>query len=83
MNKVLLRPLFKDAYLKKEKKLEVKKFNVGGFSKVEKRNLLLTPITSALLQARKAPGESELGAVFRSIGKGLESLPSTQLAIRS
>ena len=82
MNKVLLRPLFKDAYLKKEKKLEVKKFNVGGFSKIEKRNLLLTPITSALLQARKAPGEGELGAVFRSIGKGLESLPSTQLAIK-
>lgn len=83
MNKVLLRPLFREAYLKKtEKKLPVKKFNVGGFSKVEKRNLLLTPITSALLQARTMPGESQLGSVFRSIGKGMETLPQTQLAIK-
>ena len=83
MNKVLLRPLFREAYLKKtEKKLPVKKFNVGGFSKVEKRNLLLTPITSALLQARTMPGESQLGSVFRSIGKGMEKLPQTQLAIK-
>ena len=83
MNKVLLRPLFREAYLKKtEKKLPVKKFNVGGFSKVEKRNLLLTPITSALLQARRMPGESQLGSVFRSVGKGMEKLPQTQLAIK-
>jgi hypothetical protein len=82
MNKVLLRPLFREAYLKKTKKLPVKKFNVGGFSKVEKRNLLLTPITSALLQARTMPGESQLGSVFRSIGKGMEKLPQTQLAIK-
>ena len=83
MNKVLLRPLFRNAYLKKsEKKLDVKKFNVGGFSKVEKRNLLLTPITSALLQARKMPGEGELGALARAFGKGIQGLPQTQLAIR-
>ena len=83
MNKVLLRPLFREVYLKKtEKKLPVKKFNVGGFSKVERRNLLLTPITSALLQARTMPGESQLGSVFRSIGKGMEALPQTQLAIK-
>jgi len=83
MNKVLLRPLFKDAYLKKEKKLEVKKFNVGGFSKVERRNLLLTPITSALLQATKRPGEGEFGALARAFGKGIEALPQTQLAIKN
>jgi len=83
MNKVLLRPLFRNAYLKKsEKKLDVKKFNVGGFSKVEKRNLLLTPITSALLQARKMRGEGELGALARAFGKGIQGLPQTQLAIR-
>ena len=83
MNKVLLRPLFRNAYLKKsEEKLDVKKFNVGGFSKVEKRNLLLTPITSALLQARKMPGEGELGALARAFGKGIQGLPQTQLAIR-
>ena len=83
MNKVLLRPLFRNAYLKKsEDKLKVKKFNVGGFSKVEKRNLLLTPITSALLQARKMPGEGELGALARAFGKGIQGLPQTQLAIR-
>lgn len=82
MNKVLLRPLFRNAYLKSKEKLEVKKFNVGGFSRVEKRNLLLTPITSALLQARKMPGESELGALARSFGKGLEALPQTQIQIK-
>jgi len=76
MNKVLMRPLFKDAYLKKEKKLEVKKFKVGGLSEVERRNLLLTPITSALLQARKAPGESELGALARTLGQGMAQVPT-------
>jgi len=76
MNKVLLRPLFRDKYLNKEKKLEVKKFNVGGLSNVEKRNLLLTPITSALLQARKAPGESELGALARTLGQGMAAVPT-------
>jgi len=77
MNKVLLRPLFRDAYLKKtEKKLPVKKFNVGGFSKVDKRNLLLTPITSALLQARRLPGESQLGTLARSLGQGMSQIPT-------
>ena len=76
MNKVLLRPLFRDAYLKKEKKLDVKKFKVGGLSEVDRRNLLLTPITSALLQARKAPGESELGALARSLGQGMSQVPT-------
>ena len=71
-----MRPLFKDAYLKKEKKLEVKKFKVGGLSEVERRNLLLTPITSALLQARKAPGESELGALARTLGQGMAQVPT-------
>ena len=82
MNKVLLRPLFKDAYLKKEKKLEVKKFNVGGFSKVERRNLLLTPITSALLQATKRPGEGELGALARAFGKGMKHYHKLNLPLR-
>ena len=76
MDKVLMRPLFRDAYLKQQKKLEVKKFKVGGLSEVERRNLLLTPITSALLQARKAPGESELGALARSLGQGMSQIPT-------
>ena len=71
-----MRPLFRDAYLKQQKKLEVKKFKVGGLSEVERRNLLLTPITSALLQARKAPGESELGALARSLGQGMSQIPT-------
>lgn len=76
MDKVLMRPLFRDAYLKQQKKLEVKKFKVGGLSEVERRNLLLTPITSALLQARKAPGESELGALARTLGQGMSQIPT-------
>ena len=83
MNKVLLRPLFRDAYLKKEKKLDVKKFKVGGLSEVERRNLLLTPITSALLQARKAPGESELGALARTLGQGMAAVPTVASQIAS
>jgi hypothetical protein len=82
MNKVLLRPLFRDAYLKKEKKLDVKKFKVGGLSEVDRRNLLLTPITSALLQARKAPGESELGALARTLGQGMAAVPTVASQIR-
>ena len=78
MNKVLLRPLFKDAYLKKFNKggLAVKKFKVGGISEVDRRNLLLTPITSALLQARKMPGEGELGALARTLGQGMAAVPT-------
>ena len=83
MNKVLMRPLFRKAYLKKQdKNLKVKKFKVGGFSQVEKRNLLLTPITSALLQARTMPGESQLGSLARAFGKGLEPIPALSLQIK-
>lgn len=82
MNKVLMRPLFRDAYLKRNKKLEVKKFKVGGISSVEKRNLMLTPITAALLQARQMPGESRLGSLARAFGQGLTQMPTvaSQLA---
>jgi len=83
MNKVLMRPLFRKAYLKKQdKNLKVEKFKVGGFSQVEKRNLLLTPITSALLQARTMPGESQLGSLARAFGKGLEPIPALSLQIK-
>ncbi len=77
-----MRPLFRDAYLKKNKKLEVKKFKVGGISSVEKRNLMLTPITAALLQARQMPGESRLGSLARAFGQGLTQMPTvaSQLA---
>ena len=76
MNKVLMRPMFRKVYLEKQKKdLEVKKFKVGGLSSVEKRNLLLTPITSALLQARRLPGESTLGSLARTVGQQFQPLP--------
>ena len=83
MNKVLMRPLFRKAYLKKQdKNLKVEKFKVGGFSQTEKRNLLLTPITSALLQARVMPGESQLGSLARAFGKGIEPIPGLSLQIK-
>lgn len=83
MNKVLMRPLFRKAYLKKQdKNLKVEKFKVGGFSQTEKRNLLLTPITSALLQARVMPGESQLGSLARAFGKGIEPIPALSLQIK-
>ena len=77
MNKVLMRPMFRKVYLEKQKKdLEVKKFKVGGLSSIEKRNLLLTPITSALLQARRLPGESTLGSLARTVGQGMAAVPT-------
>ena len=77
-----MRPLFRKAYLAREKTLEVKKFKVGGFSKTERRNLLLTPITSALLQARTMPGESQLGSLARAFGKGIEPIPQIAMNIK-
>ena len=78
-----MRPLFRKAYLKKQdKNLKVEKFKVGGFSQTEKRNLLLTPITSALLQARVMPGESQLGSLARAFGKGIEPIPGLSLQIK-
>ena len=77
MNKVLMRPMFRKVYLEKQKKdLDVKKFKVGGLSSIEKRNLLLTPITSALLQARRLPGESTLGSLARTLGQGMAAVPT-------
>ena len=77
MNKVLMRPMFRKVYLETQKKdLEVKKFKVGGLSSIEKRNLLLTPITSALLQARRLPGESTLGSLARTVGQGMAAVPT-------
>ena len=77
MNKVLMRPMFRKVYLEKQKKdLDVKKFKVGGLSSIEKRNLLLTPITSALLQARRLPGESTLGSLARTVGQGMAAVPT-------
>ena len=78
-----MRPLFRNAYLSKSKKeLQVKKFKVGGFSQTERRNLLLTPITSALLQARTMPGESQLGSLARAFGKGIEPIPQIAMNIK-
>ena len=77
-----MRPLFRKAYLAREKTLKVKKFKVGGFSQSERRNLLLTPITSALLQARTMPGESRLSSLARAFGKGIQPIPQIAMNIK-
>jgi len=82
MNKVLMRPLFRKAYLAREKTANVKKFKVGGFSQTERRNLLLTPITSALLQAKTMPGESQLSSLARAFGKGIQPIPNIAMNIK-
>ena len=77
-----MRPLFRKAYLAREKTANVKKFKVGGFSQTERRNLLLTPITSALLQAKTMPGESQLSSLARAFGKGIQPIPNIAMNIK-
>ena len=90
MNKVLLRPLFKKKYIDYLKKTNsfkkgglasIQKFNVGGLSRAERTNLTLAPFTSALLTAQRRPGESEMSAVARALGRGVGQMGETRKTI--
>jgi len=47
----------------------------------QRRNLMLRPLTSQLLQATRRPGQSEASAVAGALGKGLEGQQDTALEL--
>ena len=47
----------------------------------QRRNLMLRPLTSQLLQATRRPGQSEASAVAGALGRGLESQQDTALEL--
>lgn len=80
MDKVLLRPMFRNRYLKEYK---VKKFNQGGIASLTPREKAIYAATFAgpLLQGRQMQGESRISATLRSLGEGVSALPATMLKL--
>ena len=73
--------------------VSIKKFQVGGavttpkqqegvFSDEERFALLSAPVIGALLEGKTAPGQSNLQALFGSVGKGVSQIPETAIAIK-
>jgi len=61
---------------------EVEKTPKGAFSDQERFALLSAPVIGALLQGKTAPGQSNLQALFGSVGKGVSEMPETAIAIK-
>jgi len=84
----LLKPRMKEGGL-----VSVKKFQEGGavaapkkqegaFTDEQKFALLSAPVIGALLQGKTAPGQTNLEALFGSVGKGVSEIPETAIAIK-
>ena len=85
----LLKPRMKEGGL-----VSIKKYQTGGevkptpkqqegvFSDEEKFALLSAPVIGALLQGKTAPGQSNLQALFGSVGQGVSQIPETAIAIK-
>ena len=78
----LLKPRMKEGGL-----VSIKKFQEGGavkgaFKDEEKFALLAAPVIGELLQGKTAPGQSNLQALFGSVGKGVSQMPEVALQIK-
>ena len=77
--------------------VSIKKFQEGGFNEVtppakkkqegvfsdeERFALLSAPVIGALLQGKTSPGQSNLQALFGSVGQGVSQMPETAIAIK-
>ena len=77
--------------------VSIKKFQEGGFNEVttpakkkqegvfsdeERFALLSAPVIGALLQGKTSPGQSNLQALFGSVGQGVSQIPETAIAIK-
>jgi hypothetical protein len=73
--------------------VSIKKFQEGGavttpkkqegvFSEQERFALLAAPVIGSLLEGRTAPGQSNLQALFGSVGKGVSQMPEVALQIK-
>ena len=88
----LLKPRMKEGGLVSIKKFQngglneitppAKKKQEGVFSDEEKFALLSAPVIGALLQGKTAPGQSNLQALFGSVGQGVSQIPETAIAIK-
>jgi hypothetical protein len=54
----------------------------GAFSDEERFALLAAPVIGSLLQGKTAPGQSNLQALFGSVGQGVSQIPETAIAIK-
>jgi hypothetical protein len=59
-----------------------KKKQEGVFSDEERFALLSAPVIGALLQGKTSPGQSNLQALFGSVGQGVSQIPETAIAIK-
>lgn len=98
MDDVLMRPMFRDAYISKQKQqmkklktgglASIKKFNLGGsvsFTPEEKQAYMLAPVIGSLLQGQKTQGGSfgELvSGTLGDIGRGISQVPAIGLNIK-
>jgi len=55
---------------------------VGAFTDEQKFALLSAPVIGALLQGKTAPGQTNLEALFGSVGQGVSQMPETAIAIK-
>ena len=55
---------------------------VGAFTDEQKFALLSAPVIGALLEGKTAPGQTNLQALFGSVGKGVSQIPETAIAIK-
>lgn len=98
MDDVLMRPMFRDVYIAKQKKqmkklktgglASIKKYNLGGsvsFTPEEKQAYMLAPVIGSLLQGQKTQGGSfgELvSGTLGDIGRGVSQMPAIGLNIK-
>ena len=85
MDPVLSRKLFRQKYVEeiKPKKggIATLKLAEGGevFTEGEKLGYMLAPVAASLLQAKQAPGQSQLASLFGAVGEGVSQIPAIGL----
>lgn len=85
MDPVLSRKLFRQKYVEeiKPKKggIATLKLAQGGevFTEGEKLGYMLAPVAASLLQAKQAPGQSQLASLFGAVGEGVSQIPAIGL----
>jgi len=70
------------AVVGEEAPVPVKKKQEGLFSDDEKFAFLAAPVIGSLLQAKTAPGQSNLQSLFGAVGEGVSQIPAVGLKIK-
>lgn len=88
MDPVLSRKLFRQKYIEEIKPQSTNKGGIvtlklaqGGevFTENEKLGYMLAPVAASLLQAKQAPGQSQLASLFGAVGEGVSQIPAIGL----